>query len=162
MNRFFSRSSSPQDHTPQRRSIPLVDVFATRGKHVGPLTVDINLVVLISSRSALLIGTLGKGIRNCSNNVLLVSKRMPLPQAAAQHQQAHPMLVEPHQQRCTPEVPVLLLQLPTLLHWTLKMFQALPALQFSQDVSPVYHALDKNVLLLPIPAKWPLSSEPFC
>ncbi|KAG2755739.1 WD40 repeat-like protein [Suillus brevipes Sb2] len=33
MSRLFSRSSSPQDHTPPRRSIPLVDVFATRGKH---------------------------------------------------------------------------------------------------------------------------------
>ncbi|KAG2755741.1 hypothetical protein P692DRAFT_201927729 [Suillus brevipes Sb2] len=33
MNRLFSHSSSPQDHTPPRRSIPLVDVFATRGKH---------------------------------------------------------------------------------------------------------------------------------
>ncbi|KIK38550.1 hypothetical protein CY34DRAFT_14967 [Suillus luteus UH-Slu-Lm8-n1] len=33
MNRLFSRSSAPHDHTPPRRSIPLVDVFATRGKH---------------------------------------------------------------------------------------------------------------------------------
>jgi hypothetical protein len=68
-----------------------VDVFATRGKHVSFLTIDINLVVLISSRSAPLIAILGKGIRNCSNNVLLVSKPMLVPQAAAHHQQAHPM-----------------------------------------------------------------------
>ncbi|KAG2743276.1 hypothetical protein P692DRAFT_201870219, partial [Suillus brevipes Sb2] len=33
MNRLFSRSSAPRDHAPPRRSIPLVDVFATRGKH---------------------------------------------------------------------------------------------------------------------------------
>ncbi|KAG2739262.1 WD40 repeat-like protein [Suillus brevipes Sb2] len=33
MNRLFSRSSAPHDHAPPRRSIPLVDVFATRGKH---------------------------------------------------------------------------------------------------------------------------------
>ncbi|KAG2743645.1 WD40 repeat-like protein [Suillus brevipes Sb2] len=33
MNRLFSRSSAPDDHAPPRRSIPLVDVFATRGKH---------------------------------------------------------------------------------------------------------------------------------
>jgi hypothetical protein len=58
MNRLFFRSSAPQGHTPPRRSIPLVDVFATRGKHVGSLAIDINLVVLISSRSAPLITTL--------------------------------------------------------------------------------------------------------
>ncbi|KAG1893275.1 WD40-repeat-containing domain protein [Suillus fuscotomentosus] len=33
MNRLFSRISPPQDHTPRSRSIPLVDVFATRGKY---------------------------------------------------------------------------------------------------------------------------------
>ncbi|KAG2749832.1 WD40 repeat-like protein [Suillus brevipes Sb2] len=33
MNRLFSPSSSPLDHTSRRRNIPLVDVFATRGKH---------------------------------------------------------------------------------------------------------------------------------
>ncbi|KIK33425.1 hypothetical protein CY34DRAFT_813606 [Suillus luteus UH-Slu-Lm8-n1] len=33
MNRLFSRSSTSHDHAPPRRSIPLVDVFATRGKH---------------------------------------------------------------------------------------------------------------------------------
>jgi hypothetical protein len=154
MNRLFSRSSASHDHAPSRRSVPLVDVFATRGKHVGLLTVDINLVVLISSRSALLIATLGKGIRNCSNNVLLVSKPTPVPQAAAHHQRGHPMwLVEPPQQCCRPEMLTLLLQLPTLPHWMLNMVQTLPALQFSQDVSPVYHALDKQGLLHPIPAK---------
>jgi hypothetical protein len=58
MNRLFSRSSAPQDHTPRRRSISLVGVFATRGKPVGFLTIDSNLVVLISSRSAPLIATL--------------------------------------------------------------------------------------------------------
>jgi hypothetical protein len=58
MNRLFFRSSAPQGHTPPQRSIPLVDVFSTRGKHVGFLTVDINLMVLISSRSAPLIATL--------------------------------------------------------------------------------------------------------
>jgi hypothetical protein len=42
MSRLFSRSSAPQDHAPHQRSIPLVDVFATRGKHVRSLTVDIN------------------------------------------------------------------------------------------------------------------------
>jgi hypothetical protein len=161
MNRLFSSSSAPDDHAPPRRSIPLVDVFATRGKHVSFLTVDVIPVVLILSRSALLIATLRKGIRNCSNNVLLASKRMPLPQAAF-HQRGHPMsLVEPHQQRCRLEVPTLLLQLPTLLRWTLNMFQTLPALQFSQVVSPVYHTLDKHILLPHAPAKWPLSSEHF-
>jgi hypothetical protein len=91
MIRLFSPPSAPQDHTPPRRSIPLVDVFATRGKHVGPLTGDINLVVLILSLSALLIATLWKGIRNCSNNVLLASKPTPVPQAAVLHQRGHPM-----------------------------------------------------------------------
>jgi hypothetical protein len=162
MSRLFSRSSSPQDHTPPRRSIPLVDVFATRGKHVSFLTVDVIPVVLILSRSALLIATLRKGTRNCSNNVLLVSKRTPLPQTAPLHQRGHPMwLEEPHQQRCRLEVPMLLLQLPTLLRWTLNMIQTLPALQFSQAVSPVYHTLDRQVLLTHAPAKWPPSSEPF-
>ncbi|KAG2743650.1 WD40 repeat-like protein [Suillus brevipes Sb2] len=33
INRLFSRSSTPQDHAPPRHSTPLVDVFATRGKH---------------------------------------------------------------------------------------------------------------------------------
>ncbi|KAG2052828.1 hypothetical protein BDR06DRAFT_495683 [Suillus hirtellus] len=33
MNRLFFRFSPPQDHTPRSRSIPLVDVFATRGKY---------------------------------------------------------------------------------------------------------------------------------
>ncbi|KAG1816551.1 hypothetical protein EV424DRAFT_1645252 [Suillus variegatus] len=33
MNRLFSRFPPPQDHTPRSRSIPLVDVFATRGKY---------------------------------------------------------------------------------------------------------------------------------
>ncbi|KIK37079.1 hypothetical protein CY34DRAFT_810691 [Suillus luteus UH-Slu-Lm8-n1] len=33
MHRLFSRSSASNDHVPPRRSIPLVDVFATRGKH---------------------------------------------------------------------------------------------------------------------------------
>jgi hypothetical protein len=36
------------------------------------------------------------------------------------------------------------------------MFQTLPALQFSQDVFPVFHALDKQILLPHAPAKWPL------
>ncbi|KIK37918.1 hypothetical protein CY34DRAFT_421713 [Suillus luteus UH-Slu-Lm8-n1] len=139
MNRLFSRSSTPQDHAPPRRSIPLVDVFATRGKYVGPLTVDINLVMLILSRSALQIATLRKGIRNCSNNVLLASGRLTLMlQPAAQHQQAHPMLVEPN----------------PLPRWN--MSQTLVALHFSQDVSPIYHALDKQMLLPHAPAKWPL------
>jgi hypothetical protein len=52
-------------------------------------------VVLISSRSAPLIATLRKGIRNCSNNVLPVIKPAPVPQAAARHQRGHPMLAEP-------------------------------------------------------------------
>jgi hypothetical protein len=139
-----------------------VDVFATRGKHVGFLIVDINLVVLISSRSVMLIATLRKGIRNCSNNVLLVSKPTPVPQAATHHQRGHLMwLAEPSKQRCRPGMPTLLLQPPTLPHWRLNMIRTLPALQFSLDVSPVYHALDKQVLLLPIPAKWPLTSKPF-
>jgi hypothetical protein len=139
-----------------------VDVFATRGKHVGFLTIDINLVVLMLSRSALLIATLRKGTRNCSNNVLPVSKPMPVPQVTTHHQWGHPMwLTEPPQQLCRPEMPTLLLQPPTLLRLTLNMIQTLPALQFSQDVSPVYHALDKQVLLLPIPAKCPRPSEPF-
>ncbi|KAG2747568.1 hypothetical protein P692DRAFT_20875252 [Suillus brevipes Sb2] len=50
--------------------------------------------------------------------------------------------------------------LPTFLHWMLNML-TLPALQFSQDVSPVYHALDKHILLPHAPAKWPLCSKPF-
>ncbi|KAG2337066.1 hypothetical protein BDR05DRAFT_970680 [Suillus weaverae] len=33
MNRLFSRSSAPQGHTPRPRRIPLVGVFATRGKY---------------------------------------------------------------------------------------------------------------------------------
>ncbi|KAG1858075.1 WD40-repeat-containing domain protein [Suillus subalutaceus] len=33
MNRFLSRSSAPQGHGPRPRRIPLVDVFATRGKY---------------------------------------------------------------------------------------------------------------------------------
>ncbi|KAG2738608.1 WD40 repeat-like protein [Suillus brevipes Sb2] len=33
MNQLFSHSSAPHNHAPPRRSIPLVDVFATRGKH---------------------------------------------------------------------------------------------------------------------------------
>ncbi|KAG1827481.1 WD40-repeat-containing domain protein [Suillus subaureus] len=33
MNRLFSRSSSPQGHTPRPPNIPLVDVSATRGKY---------------------------------------------------------------------------------------------------------------------------------
>ncbi|KAG2350071.1 hypothetical protein BDR05DRAFT_270873 [Suillus weaverae] len=33
MNSLFSRSSAPQGHAPRPRSIPLVDVFATRGKY---------------------------------------------------------------------------------------------------------------------------------
>jgi hypothetical protein len=162
MNRLFSPSSSPLDHTSRRRNIPLVDVFATRGKHVGLLTVDINLVVLMLSRSAVLIATLWKGIRNCSNNVLLVSKPTPVPQAATHHQRGHPMwLTEPPQQLCRPEMPTLLLQLPTLPRWTLNIIRTLPALHFSQDVSPVYHALDKHILLPRAPAKWPLCSKPF-
>jgi hypothetical protein len=116
-----------------------VDVFATRGKHVGFLIVDINLVVLISSRSVTLIATLRKGIRNCNNNVLLVSKPTPVPQAATHHQRGHPMWsMEPFQQRYKPEVPVRLLQLTgSLPHRTLSMFQTLPALQFSQVISRV-------------------------
>jgi hypothetical protein len=35
MARLFSRSSSPQDHAPRPPRIPLVDVFATRGKYVS-------------------------------------------------------------------------------------------------------------------------------
>ncbi|KAG2350059.1 WD40 repeat-like protein, partial [Suillus weaverae] len=33
MNRLFSRFSAPQGHAPRPRRIPLVDVFATRGKY---------------------------------------------------------------------------------------------------------------------------------
>ncbi|KAG2350120.1 WD40 repeat-like protein [Suillus weaverae] len=33
MNSLFSRSSAPQGHAPRPRRIPLVDVFATRGKY---------------------------------------------------------------------------------------------------------------------------------
>jgi hypothetical protein len=151
MNRLFSRSSASHDHAPPSRSIPLVDVFATRGKHVGFLTVDINLVELILSRSALLIATLRKGIRNCSNNVLPVSKPVLVPQAAAHHQQAHPMwLAEPSQQRCTPEVPVQLVD--PLPRWN--MFQTLVALQFSRGVSLVYHAFHEQVHLLQAPASF--------
>jgi hypothetical protein len=57
-------------------------------------------------------------------------------------------LVEPHQQRCKLEVPVLLLQLTDPLpRQTLGMAQALPALQFSQVASRVFHELDRQVLL---------------
>jgi hypothetical protein len=48
-------------------------------------------------------------------------------------------LAEPLQQRCKPEVSVLLLQLTDPLpRQTLSMAQALPALQFSQGVSRVF------------------------
>ncbi|KAG2350107.1 WD40 repeat-like protein [Suillus weaverae] len=33
MNRLFSRSSAPQGHAPRPHRIPLVDIFATRGKY---------------------------------------------------------------------------------------------------------------------------------
>jgi hypothetical protein len=56
---------------------------------------------------------------------------------------------------------MLLLQLPTILRRTLEMLQTLPALQFSLDVFPVYHALVKQMLLPHAPAKWPLFPEPF-
>jgi hypothetical protein len=68
-------------------------------------------------------------------------------------------LAEPLQQRYTPEVPVQLAD--PLPRQTLGMAQILPALQFSQAASPVYHALDKQILLPRAPAKQPLSTEPF-
>jgi len=94
--------------------------------------------------------------------MLLESELTLVHQAAACHQQEHPMWPMKHrQQRCRPEVPTLLLQLTTLPRWMLNVFQTLAALQFLRSVSPVFRELDRQVLLLRAPAKQPLPSEPF-
>ncbi|KAG1762643.1 hypothetical protein EDD22DRAFT_560437 [Suillus occidentalis] len=112
----------------------------------------------LEANIALLIATLWKGTRNCSNNVLPVSKPTLVPQAATHHQLGTSNVVGGatlatlQDRRCQR----FCLQLPTLPRWTLNMSQTLTAFQFSLDVSPVYHALDKQMLPPHAPAKWPL------
>ncbi|KAG1863642.1 WD40-repeat-containing domain protein [Suillus subalutaceus] len=144
MKRLFSRSSSPQDHAPRPRRIPLW----TSLQH------EANIALLMPRVE----NDIWRG-----RYILLVGKFTLVPQAAARHQQGHPMRsVEPHRNPCRQRVPMVLLQLTDRLpRWTSSMFHTPAALQFSQGASRVYHALDKPVHPLQVPPRLLVPSQPF-